>query len=117
MPEIIMRGKALEDTLKEVIEFCYWKFPHEMKQMEEVVAAESACLVKPTALSQDGSMMDFCKITPKLYACVKYIMRKHHGIPDFWADRANYYFFTRLFTKSRIKHKPTKMFRIEGPQT
>lgn len=105
--QILIRNAAIDDFLKEVAASFRALCPAEYEMFRKHVKEESHRLVKPSGMSRDGCFLNKMFIPQKLYTFIKWQARKRLGIPDFFADKENYYRLCRMWPDSVTRRKPT----------
>lgn len=108
--EIVIKNAALVRILEEIADAWRSLRPASYREFLEIIDEESKQLLKPTAMSADGNMLNYCKLPTDLYAFIKHQMRKRCGIDDFFRDPENYRLLTKVWSDTRIRRKPTQMF-------
>ena len=114
MTEILFKNRALETFVTEIAEAYAELWPAEYRRFKEIIAEESAALINPSALSSDGTLLNFCKLPANLYAFIRHQAFKRLGIRDFFKDKENYYLLCRMWPELRIKRTPTQRLRVKG---
>lgn len=110
--EILIKHKAIEDTLKEIADLWHEHFPKECELMARIVDEESKNLIKSSGLSEGGTLLTYCKLTPRLYAFIKRTMRRLYGIDEFFSDERNYRLLVRVWSDLKVRTKPTQYFHV-----
>lgn len=110
--EILMRNQAIINFLKEVADAYRACFPYKYQQFLDIIAAESANLIKPSGMSADGSMLSYMKLPEHIYTFIKHAALKHLGIDDFFRDPENYHLLVKCWPDAKMKTKPTQTFTV-----
>lgn len=108
--QIVVKNAAVVRILEEIADAWRSLRPESYKAFLQIVDEESKQLLKPTAMSADGNMLNYCKLPADLYGFVKHQMCKRCGIDDFFRDHDNYVLLTKVWSETRIRRSPTQMF-------
>lgn len=100
-----IKNNAVTKILEEIADAYRTLFPQKYEDFLKLIQEEKARLIKPTALSEDGTMLSLCKIPTEIYSFVKWQMRKRCDIHDFFHDRRNYYLLCKVWSDLRIKRR------------
>lgn len=112
MPEILFKGRAVENFLTECVESFYDLKPAVMRAFERIVDEESKSLLKPTAMSEHGHFLNFCKLPADLATFIRQQYRLRFEPVDFFADPDNYYLLCSIFKKARVRRTPTQLLTV-----
>lgn len=107
--EIVVKDAAVVRILEEIADAWRCLRPESYRDFLELMDEESKNLIKPTAMSAGGNMLNFGKLPTDLYVFIKQQMRKRCGIDDFFRDPTNFYLLTKVWSDARIRRTPTNM--------
>lgn len=110
--EIVIKNQAIERDLATIVNWYYTKYPESAASFDSYVSEESSRLIKPTAMTTDGHMLNFAKLPAPLYSIIKRAFSMVHGIDDFFRDQSNYYLLCKVWQTARIKRIPTKLLTV-----
>lgn len=111
MPEILIKGKALEDFLAEVADSFRDLRPSTYEKFRNHVEHESKALIKPSGMSRDGHFMNRMYIPAELYHFIAWQARKRFDI-DFFSDRKNYDLLCRTWSDLETRRRPTPILDL-----
>lgn len=113
--EILIKNKALETVLEDIGEAFRALCPDDYERFIAAVKRESEMLLKPSGMSQEGTMINLMKIPiatnsrgekKSLYTFIKWQVQQSCGIDDFFRDRKNYQLLCRVWADAHVrKHK------------
>ena len=115
MPEILIKNKALEATLSEIIDAYYDLCPAQADWFEALVREESSHLVNASGLSAGGCFMTLAKLPKNLYSFIRWQVSKRCKLDDFFRDPANYRLIIKLWSNAAIRRKPKNWIQIKEP--
>lgn len=110
--EFYFKGNSIERFLLECIEAYHELLPKQASKFAKYVKQESAVLAKPSGMSKDGCMLNFCKMPPHFYPFVKQQAAKRLGIEDFWKNPKHYRLMVRLWKTAAVKRTPTPFYDL-----
>lgn len=108
--QVLVKNQAVRAELEAIADEWRARFPQEYEDFMSIIDEESKNLIKTTAMSKDGNMLNYCKIPQLLHDFILYRFRKRHGVQDFFRDPKNYRLLAEVWPASRIRRKPTKAF-------
>src|SRR5437867_7830358 len=99
--QIVIKNKALTETLEEILNAYYDTCPAEAEIFEAMVKEESKHLVKSSGMSEDGCFMTLLKLPPNgLYSFIRWQVSKRCGLDDFFRDPENYRLLGRIWANA-----------------
>lgn len=111
--EIIIKNASIIKFIEEVAAAYAEFWPTEYARFKEIVAAESANLIKPSAMSRDGTLLNFCKLPANLYAFIRIQARRRLGLDDFFRDPDNYRLLCKTWPDLRIQRAATQRLQAK----
>ena len=110
MTQVIVKDAALRAELEAIADEWRARFPDDYDEFLKIIDQESKSLKLPTAMSTNGTYLNYCKVPQLLHDFILYRFRKRHGVDDFFRDPKNYRLLAEVWPASRIRRKPTKTF-------
>lgn len=110
--EILIKQQALVKFLEEVAEAYRSLRPAEYQEFLRIIEEESHSLIKPSAMTRDGSALNFMKVPTSVYLFIKREYRRRFEDADFFADVENYYLLAKVWPAIRVRRKETQMLRV-----
>lgn len=111
--QIIIKNQALERTLEEIADAYRTMCPSEYVSFMALVNEASGALTKSSGMSKEGHLMDLARFPGIIYPFTKQVMRKYHGIPDFFSDLKNYRLALKVWSELQTRRKATQIFRVK----
>lgn len=121
--EILIKNAAVTDVLNDIGNAFRERCPADYDLFIKHVQEESTKLIKPSGMSEGGTLMNFMKIPMatnslgkriSLYAFIRWQMQKRCGIDDFFRDKKNYYLLCQVWRDAWVKKNPTPFLRVGG---
>lgn len=124
--EILIKDKTVIRILEEIGEAFHALCPHDYDRFIKYVKDESQRLLKPSGMSEEGTMINLMKIpvgynsrgeARSLYAFIKQEMARAGVSDDFFRDRKNYQLLCRVWADAHVKKHTLPIFPRTGSAT
>lgn len=112
--EVHVKDRAVTVVLEEIAEAYRATYPARYHAFMEVLREEQGRLLKPTAMSTDGTFMTFLKIPEDIFGFVKWQMQKRCHIHDFFKRESDYYLLAKVWSDLRIRRRESPKFFKDG---
>lgn len=111
MPEILIKGQALERFLTEVADAFRDLRPSTYKRFAEHVRRESQALIKPSGMSSGGHFMNRMYIPAEIYHFISQQSQRRFG-QDFFSDSKNYDLLCKVWSDLETKRRSSSFLDL-----
>lgn len=104
-----VKDAAATAVLEEIAAAFRDQFPLYYERCLETLRTNERFLKKPSAMSDEGTLLLMGQLPPILYSFIKHQMRKRCGISDFFADPKHWTLLFKVWPDARIRRTPTRL--------
>lgn len=112
--EVLIKNRAAAVVLEEIADAYRSAFPGRYADFIQLIREEQTRLLKPSALSTEGTLQAVLKIPEDIFGFVKWQMQKRCGIHDFFRRSTDYDLLAKVWSDLRIRRRESPKFFKDG---